>query len=375
MVTMSRSEVHIQERTPARAPREEFDHPTPAPRGDDVTLGHLLAAFQLPSLAAHSAQITADLEDWRATFPLADARRFGALALTAAVHLPHLSRRERALAARLNGWVYAFDDLVDEVSGGRITTLGALAGGRLPDAALDPLAARCAAVFTGIPATPGADDPGGIIAALGDLVGEVRARPCPPTLAAFWRDSFHRMLTGIIRERRLATELAEGAPPPSPAAHLETARYSIGAPYYLASCFILHAGADDPDLVRRLPALIALSLAAADIARLANDLRTWVREEREGTYNSIRAADAALARLIPTLPATARRAQAVLAVERLLATRRERVAGLLAAAPTPCPDAEAGIGRLVELIPALYAAADFHEFGSAPPVGSAVARD
>ena len=379
MVTVVRSEASnaapLRERPPAPARHAGLDRAPRAPRRVDGALGCLLATFRLPSLAAHAAEVAADLGSWGATFPLADARRFGALALTTAVHLPGLSRADRALAARLNGWIYAFDDLVDGVPGGRHAGVGVPTGGRLPDAALDPLAARCAAVVAGAPAGRGDADPGGVVAALGDLVGAVQARPCPPALAAFRRDSFDRMLAGIIRERRLASALAAGAPPPSPAAHLETARYSIGAPHYLATCFILQAGAGDPALPARLPALTALALAAADIARLANDLRTWVREEREGTYNSIRAADAALARLMPTLAAADRRAQAVRAIERLLAARRARVAGLLAAAPAPLPAAEAGVGRLVELIPALYAAADFHEFGGTPLVRDAAARD
>lgn len=349
------------------ARREGIDRATPTPHRAEAAVGPLLATFRLPSLAAQAAETAADLRDWATGFPLADARRFGALALTTAVQLPRLSRRERALAARLNAWIYAFDDLVDGLPEGRAGEAGRLAGERLPDAALDPLAARCAAVVGGSPGRARGGDPGGVVAALGGLVGELHIGPCPPALAAFWRDTFRRMLAGILRERRLAAELAAGVPPPSPAAHLETARYSIGAPHYLATCFILHARADDPALPTRLPALAALALAAADIARLSNDLRTWVREEREGTYNSIRAADAALGRLMPTLHGTARRAQAVLAVERLLAIRHERVAGLLAEAPTPRPDAEAGIARLVDLIPALYAAADFHDFGDPPP--------
>jgi len=329
-------------------------------------ISRLAATFGLPSLPQHAAETAADLADWGGCFPLADARRFGALALTTGVHLPGLSRPDRALAARLNGWIYAFDDLVDGVPSERLDGAGGLAGWRLPDAALDSLAARCIALVSGATARVGGDDPGGIIAALAALVGAIRARPCSSALAAFWRDTFRRMLDGIFRERRLTAELAAGAPPPSPAAHLETARYSIGAPHYLASCFILHAGEDDPALSLRLPLLTALALAAADIARLANDLRTWPREEREGTYNSIRAADTALARLMPTMPAADRRTQALRSVEHLLTIRYERVAALLASGPTPLHSAEAGIARLVEFIPALYALADFHDFGSAP---------
>lgn len=331
------------------------------------------AAFGLPSLPAHAAEVAADLEAWAADFPLADRRRFGALALTTAVHLPGLGRAERALAARLNAWIYAFDDLVDGVPPDRFDWRGVDGRRRLPDGALDGLAARCAAVLDGGGARPPAGgDVAGVVAALAGIVREVAARPGAPPLTAFWRDTFRRMLAGIVRERRLEAALAAGAAPLSPAAHLETARYSIGAPHYLATCFVLHAGADDPALPRRLPALAALALVAADVARLANDLRTWPKEEREGTFNSIRAADAALARLMPGLPDADRRAQAILAVERLLAAARGRVRALVAAAPAPLPAAEAGIARLVDVVPALYAAADFHDFGSAPPLEAPV---
>lgn len=338
-------------------------HPTAVDK-----LAGLSDAFQLPALARHAAETAEDLATWGRSFPLADSRRFGALALTTAIHLPGLSRPDRALAARLNGWIYAFDDLVDGVPPER--SFGTRhAAGRLPDATLDHLAARCNGVLVGEAAPTRGDDHAGVVAALAVLVGELRARPCAPPLAALWRETFAQMLAGILRERRLVAELAAGAPPPSPAAYLETARYSIGAPHYLATCFILHADADDPGLPGRLPTLTALALAAADVARLANDLRTWVREEGEGVYNSIRAADAAIARLMPALPAAERRAQALQAIEHLLAARRARVEALLALTPRPHADAEAGIGRLVAFIPALYATTDFHDFGGVPPGG------
>jgi len=342
--------------------------PTRERPADLAELARLSAAFGLPALARHAAETAADLADWGRHFPLADSRRFDALALTTAIHLPGLGRRDRALAARLNGWIYAFDDLVDGVPPERSS--GTLhAAGCLPDATLDHLAARCNGVLAGEAAPARGDDPAGVVAALAALVGELRARPCAPPLAALWRETFARMLAGILRERRLVAALTAGAPPPSPAAYLETARYSIGAPHYLATCFILHADADDPGLSGRLPTLTALALAAADVARLANDLRTWVREEREGIYNSIRAADAAIARLMPALPAAERRAQALQAIAHLLAARRARVEALLTLTPRPHADAEAGIGRLVAFIPALYATADFHDFGGVPPGG------
>ena len=352
--------------------------PTAPPPGASPTavdqLAQLADAFRLPTLARHAAETAADLAAWGGAFPLADGRRFGALALTTAIHLPGLGRRDRALAARLNGWIYAVDDLVDGVPPERSAASG-LPAGCLPDTELDHLAGRCNALLDDQVDRVDGDDPGGVVAALAALVGELRARPCAPPLAALWRDTFARMLAGILRERRLVAELAAGAPPPSPAAYLETARYSIGAPHYLATCFILHADADDPGLPGRLPTLTALALAAADVARLANDLRTWVREEGEGVYNSIRAADAAIARLMPVLPPAERRAQALQAIAHLLAARRARVDALLALTPRPHADAEAGIGRLVAFIPALYAAADFHDFGGAPPLGGDTRRD
>ncbi len=348
--------------------------PPPERSADFDTVARLAGTFGLPALARHAAETAADLAAWGGRFALADSRRFGALALTTAIHLPGLSRQDRALAARLNGWIYAFDDLVDGVPPERPS--GAIhAAGRLPDATLDQLADRCNGVLVGAVAQAHGDDPGGVVAALAALVGELRARPCAPPLAALWRDTFARMLAGILRERRLVAALAAGAPPPSPAAYLETARYSIGAPHYLATCFIVHAAADDPGLPGRLPALMALALAAADVARLANDLRTWVREEDEGTYNSVRAADAAIARLMPALPAAERRAQALQTIAHLLAARRARVETLLAMTPRPHAEAEAGIGRLVTFIPALYATADFHDLGGAPPRGCDTRRD
>lgn len=363
---------HGQETAPAYA-----DIPADSPHAhhaNSAKLARLSDTFRLPDLARHAAETAADLADWGRRFPLADSRRFGALALTTAVHLPGLSRRDRALAARLNGWIYAFDDLIDGVPLER-SVAAIHTTGRLPDTALDRLVVRCNAVLTDQAPRAHGEDPDGILAALAALVGEVRTHTCPPPLVALWRETFARMLTGILRERRLVAELADGAAPPSPSAYLETARYSIGAPHYLATCFILQSDADDPGLPGRLPTLTALALAAADIARLANDLRTWMREEGEGTYNSIRAADAAIARLMPVLPAAERRAQALRAIEHLLTVRRARVEALLQLTPEPHREAEAGIGRLVTFLPALYATADFHDFGSASPAYGDTGRD
>ena len=317
----------------------------------DTPLGAFLATVGLPAIARDCAVVVNDLRDWAANVPGADTRRFRALGLTAAVHLPILSPEERALTARLNGWIYAFDDLVDGTR-----------DGRLPDAMLEPLVRRCKAVLANRPPGPRVANREGIVAALREIVRDVSAPAPPDALGDFWRASFDKMLDGIVRERHLLAKIAMGEPAPSPAAHLETARYSIGAPHYLATSFILHHRAGDTTLPARLPTLIALALAAADVARLSNDLHTWVREEREGVFNTVRAADAAIARLAPTLPEAARRVDAVRAIERLLGTRCAQVAGLLATTPAPHPDAEAGIGRLVDLIPALYATADFHEF-------------
>lgn len=329
-------------------------------------------ALEGSALTVLAAEVAADLRAWAIGFPFADPRRFRALALTTAVHLPGLGRAERALAARLNAWIFAFDDLVDGVPAGGPGHNGL----RLADDALDRLTARCIAVTRDAGVDDGGiggreswadgEDVGGVTGALVGLVRTVAARPGFGPLAAHWRDTFARMLDGIVRERRLGAALAAGAPPPSPAALLETARYSIGAPHYLATCFILHSGSDDPGLPRRLPALAELALAAADVARLANDLRTWAKEEREGTFNSVRAVDAALVRDGPTLPAAERRARAVRVVEGLLADARGRVRALTAA-PMPLPTPEAGIVRLVDFVPALYATADFHSFGSGTP--------
>ena len=52
-----------------------------------------------------------------------------------------------------------------------------------------------------------------------------------------------------------------------------------------------------------------------------------------------------------------------------------RVQALLPPTGVPSRDAEAGIGRLVAFIPALYGTADFHDFGSEAPTGSGIIQD
>ncbi len=293
-------------------------------------------------------EVRADLADWSARTSCASPADLSAVALTVAVHLPDLGRRERALAGLITLWTIGFDALVDE--------------GGLPAAALDAVVARCKAIVRAAPRAPrvhGATEPVPamqLALALGEIGRGLAAYGSFPPLADAWRASFARMIDAIVRQRRLGLAEASGVAPSDPGAFMALAADSVGVPHYLTACLILY---DDPGLATRLPQLLAGAAACARVIRLANDLRTWGREEREGTTNLVVVEAAAIGRLRPELTPDRRRERALTALERRLARQLADTRALLAAMPTAGGAPEIGMARLVRVVTGVYARRDY----------------
>jgi hypothetical protein len=135
--------------------------------------------------------------------------------------------------------------------------------------------------------------------------------------------------------------------------------HSVGVQHYLATCFIVSG---DSLLAERLPSLRPAVTACARAIRLANDLRTWQKDEREGGISTLKAVRAELMRAHPGLS----RAECQARARRLLAGRLDaevaRTHELLAASPCPSGAAERGIARLVAFVPRFYASHDYHTY-------------
>ncbi len=295
------------------------------------------------------AETLADLEQLRHRYPAFDRARFPAVALTTAAHLPDASRDARQLAALVSVWIIAFDDLVD--------------GGEFDERALSLLAneLKDTAGRAAGPIELDGKRPSSmpVEEQLHRSLQEISRRIesfCPAeSLLGYWRKSFDGMVEAIIEQRALG--LGHQGPSTLPAEGLwALLENSIGVPTYLATCFI---SSGDPDLPDRVGALERLARAAARAIRLANDLRTWEKDEREGNSNSLALLQPRTSQALRTDPSSV---QSLL--EMHLECEVERVRRLLRASPTrPCR-AEQAVERLVTFVTAFYRRHDYHTYSA-----------
>lgn len=317
----------------------------------------LIAATGLPPAQLERArrEVLADLAGWAARYPVFDPARFPALALTTAAHLADAPRADRALAALVSLWIIAFDDLVDEARlAGRALRELAVGYTLLAQAGPD----RAPRAFPPPGAVPAAADQ--LAAALREIVRDLAPRDPPAPLAAYWRATFARMAESIVAQKEVGAALhgrAAAVPPYDRA--LALLEESIGVPHYLATCFIL---AGDPALPARLPRLLPLVGACARAIRLANDLRTWPKDERERNFSTLVAARADLARAEPALPPAALHERALRLLDERLRAELARAHALLVASPHPDGGVERGLARLIAFVPAFYAAHDYDTY-------------
>jgi hypothetical protein len=146
---------------------------------------------------------------------------------------------------------------------------------------------------------------------------------------------------------------------PSYDALMERVLHSIGVPFYLATCFILH---EDPTIEERLPGLIEIGVECARAIRLANDLRTWEREEIEQTINTVAVLQHEILREYPEIgPDESRKRAIQILTERKLASIA-RANTLLSCSPESCSPVETGIVRLVTFVTGYYATQDYRTF-------------
>ncbi len=290
-----------------------------------------------------------DLERWAGRYSSLDPTQFSGLVLTTAAHVPTWPRSKRLLAAMVSVWILTFDGMVDE--------------GRIPEAEqASHVAAYKAVIRHGSPTSPLPDDD--LSLALRDIRERMDSYPSSAALLGHWLGSFDQMVDAIVWQRHAAPALRGVTERfrtmlPSYDALMERALHSIGVPFYLATCFILH---EDPTIEVRLQDLIEISLECARAIRLANDLRTWEREEVEQTINTVMVLRHEILRENPEIgPAESRNRAIQVLKERELASIA-RTHTLLACSPGSSSPVETGIGRLVTYVTGYYAFQDYRTF-------------
>lgn len=319
--------------------------------------------------AAHAlaAEVRADLDAWADRWPIFDRKRFPAVALTTAVHLPELARPARALAALASLWIIAFDEVVDEERADEATIAQQVAAFKTM---ITPSATESRRVEIIQPATPMADD---LAAALRTVVAGVAASPTFPAFAAVWRRSFCQMVDAIVAQHRLGRARAatltnrERRVIVSYNAMLALTTESIGVHWYLLTGFIL---GEDEAVAQHAATLLPSVEQCARAVRLANDLRSWERDMAEGNVNTLVALEAELAAVDPGLPAERRRARALALLRARLAAAAARTVRLLATSPLAGRPALAGVARLLAFVTGVYARADYDTFAPEPAASS-----
>jgi hypothetical protein len=190
--------------------------------------------------------------------------RIPGVSLCVATSAPWLGIEDLVTLGRLGLWIFAFDDLVDEHQIEtrevelRVRQYVASAQGRmLPEVAYDPLARWLVWMSDGLKARCG----GGV-------------------LWRHWIEEMRRMLHAMLWERVAADSKH---PNQSLREYLDHAVHTIGVGSAAATAWILLG-----EPARALPQpLIEITSHAAIAVRLANDLRTYAREKREGTLNAL----------------------------------------------------------------------------------------
>jgi hypothetical protein len=230
----------------------------------------LIAETQYPSaaatapVAALALRLTGDLRKWTAGYgPDLAEKAIEAMALSIAVIAPWSDAESLKLPARIAVWLYGVDDLID------VHTVG------LEE--VDDALARCVQVASGGPR----DDSHPVLASLSDICADLREKPIYPDLSALWAEKFASCMQGMRYSWLIGREQA--AAKPSLAEYLEHAD-SILKWITILTLWICTA---ERDILDQLDVLIPAGDDTSVIIRLANDVATSKREQREGIGNAV----------------------------------------------------------------------------------------
>jgi hypothetical protein len=223
-----------------------------------------LPAMELQHLLDIAASVSSSSETWLREYPIVKRPSVtAACALVSTVAMPGLAVPELDLLTRWWLWIFGVDDVLDDLE--------------IPD---EPVAAWVRRFLHDPPTRPDDSDP--LRAAFGSIHHDLRRYQLYPSLGARWRTGMVEIVRGMLLERRWSG--AAPADQPSYEAYLDNATATIAVRPYTLTAAIL---AGEPAAVGELPALDPMICGAARCFRLANDLRSDVRERAEGKLNAV----------------------------------------------------------------------------------------
>jgi hypothetical protein len=217
-------------------------------------------------------QVIAELERIRAAHPVLAQDGAYAAAFVATAEYPHDAPAKVARRAAMMLWAVSFDDLLDRPQDGAIRTYEVLA--ECLDLAVQEETD-----------TPCSTEHGRLLL---DFKCELETHKLWRAVRPTWSDFLIRFISGslyeyAISDRRL--DEPDAPQPPTLMRYLARARHSIALPWLLISDLVQ---TDDDSARPHIPALARLAEACGDAMRLANDLATFHREDREGVANAVR---------------------------------------------------------------------------------------
>ncbi len=215
-------------------------------------------------LLAVARQVASSSGAWLRKYPVVKRPSVtDACSLVSAVAMPGLALRELDILTRWWLWIFGLDDVLDDLL--------------LPE---EQVAAWVDHFLRVLPA--GAEDGDLLRAAFGSIHHELRRYALYRPLGARWRAGMVDIVRGMLHERRWSA--ATPAEQPGYRAYLHNASVTIAVlPYTLTAAILV----DEAQAVDHLSSLDPLIHAAARCFRLANDLRSDVRERAEGKLNAV----------------------------------------------------------------------------------------
>ena len=298
-----------------------------------------------PVVEEKAARVGGRLRQWAHDHEPVRQERIEPLALSITAAAPGASVASLAATAQVSLWVFAIDDIFDE----RLVPI-------------EPLRERCRHYVARArgdldePCDP--DDP--MEVALAAVLRDLRPFPLFEPLRASWAAALARTLRGMLFEDAAQRRYAADKNPdelPTYAANLEQGLNSIGAPAHTAAVLLT---SNDASVPHALIALARLERQVAISIRLANDLRSFDRERRDGAVNALLIHQRDLARAgVP--PAAAWRGSRQ-RVEGAIEAAMRRARGLATKVRTRSGDPEAAILGIGEVVTAFYRSFDYHTY-------------
>ena len=313
---------------------------------DSLDAGDQLRIFDL------SARTAQTLHRCAARYPLIRRVRVWPVALSVAAAAPYSSVEALISTARLNLWVFTFDDLFDEE--------------RVPLSELMRRAERYRAIALDEPTTAARDS---LATALSEIRADLASYPLFPALGQEWARALCGTIDGMTQEYewRRAYRSDKSTALPSYEEYLVAGRYSVGGPPHVWASLIT---TNDPSTPQHLDHLRPMERMASTCIRLANDLQSYAKELREGKINALVILSQALRQQGYSVEEAYRQAEARvrLDIERGL----QSLGQLRADSRTLTQRPEAAIADIARFVCDFYVEHDYHTFvmGRTPEAGS-----